>query len=191
VEQLRTADRLVELEDRVEAVLRGDKQPGSAEDRALLAVILGVRQEHGAAARFFAEAFARDAALAFPVKEVHRYRVDAARAAVLAGAGSGTSCAALTLTERAEFRRQALRWLEEELTYLVEDIIPPRDAVRAIQPDRWAVLAELRRWEVHVDFADVRDIEGLARLPAAERVAWIAFWQRVEATARMLEGDLR
>jgi len=124
-------------------------------------------------------------------KDFQKYRVDAARSAVLAGSGRGASGAALTLTERAEFRQHALTWLEEELTYLVEDIIPPRDAIRAPQHGRYEVLRELRRWEVHTDFADVRDVKGLARLPAAERGAWIAFWQRVEAAAVMLEGDER
>ncbi|MBN2193541.1 MAG: tetratricopeptide repeat protein, partial [Polyangiaceae bacterium] len=190
-ESTRVAERLVDLEGRLEAVLRGEERPHSGEGCALLAVVLRARQEHATATRFFAEAFARDAAVAFPVKEVHRYRVDAARSAVLAGSGQGSSGPALTLTERAQFRQQALRWLEEELTYLVEDFIPPRDAIRAIQPGRYEMLRELRRWEVHVDFADVRDVDGLARLPAAEREAWIGFWHRVEATALMLEGDAR
>ncbi|MBN1607607.1 MAG: tetratricopeptide repeat protein [Polyangiaceae bacterium] len=187
-EHLRIAERLVALEDRVNAVLRGGEQLESAEDLALLAVILRARGEHAAAARFFAKAFARDPSLKIRSKRLgQEYRFDAARAAVLAGAGRGNSGTALTLTERAQFRHEALRWLEEELTYLVEDFIPPRDAVRASQPNRWAVLAELRRWQVHVDFADVRDVDGLGRLPAAERDAWIAFWHRIEAAVEMLD----
>jgi hypothetical protein len=38
-----------------------------------------------------------------------------------------------------------------------------------------------------VDLTGVRDVEGLARLPAAEREAWIAFWNRVEATVQSLD----
>ncbi|MBN2195240.1 MAG: tetratricopeptide repeat protein, partial [Polyangiaceae bacterium] len=186
-ECVRIAERLVELEGRGEAVLRGSERPESGEDWALLAVILRARQEHAAASRFFATAFARNATVAVPLKELHNYRVDAARSAVLAGSGCGTSGAVLTLTERADFRHEALRWLEEELTYLVEDVIPPRDAIRATQPGRYEVLRELRRWEVHVDFADVRDVDGLACLPEAEREAWVSFWHKVDGFVEMLD----
>ncbi|MBN2193540.1 MAG: tetratricopeptide repeat protein, partial [Polyangiaceae bacterium] len=151
--QVDVGRRLVELQDRLDAAHDGFEEPEKADDRALIGVIFRAREHYATAARLFAEAFASDPTLATPIKGFRTYRFDAARAAVLAGAGRGASGAALTMTERAEFRRQALAWLEEELTYLVENFIPPRDAIRATQPGRYEVLRELRRWEVHVDFA--------------------------------------
>ena len=43
---------------------------------------------------------------------------------------------------------------------------------------------------VDPDFAGVRDEECLAKLPAAERAEWVAFWKEVrEALATAKEGD--
>src|SRR5262249_42911465 len=106
---VREAERLVELDGKLPAVLRGEAKPADAAER-----VAGARRcvpqktPPAAAAGLFAEALA-DPQSAEGVKAAHRY--NAACAAALAGAGQGEDGAKLDDKERARWRKQAVDWL--------------------------------------------------------------------------------
>jgi hypothetical protein len=43
------------------------------------------------------------------------------------------------------------------------------------------VLRAMRQWRKDTDLITVRDAEGLATLPEAERYSWLALWGEVDA----------
>jgi len=69
---------------------------------------------------------------------------------------------------RAALRRQALYWLKADLA-----------AWRGHGEDSRQAPA-LRNWRSDPALAGVRDEEGLAQLPPAERAAWGELWAEVE-----------
>jgi hypothetical protein len=46
---------------------------------------------------------------------------------------------------------------------------------------RTAAAQTLRHWQRNADLQGVRDVDALARLPKAERDAWLDLWADVEA----------
>jgi tetratricopeptide (TPR) repeat protein len=135
---VRQAERLVELDGRLTAILRGAAGPADAAERIELAYLSVTKKLPGTAARFFAEAFAAQPVLAedletgprpnpiigyinvlfsgFPLAEDlkpgHRY--NAACAAALA-ASPGQAAERLGDGGRRRWRQQALDWLRADL----------------------------------------------------------------------------
>src|SRR5262249_38940695 len=110
---VREGRRLVELEGRQAAVLRGEAKPADAAERNEYAQLFYYKKLYVAAARFWADAFAADPRLADDPESSHRY--DAACAAALAAAGLGADAGRLDDQERARWRKQALEWLRANL----------------------------------------------------------------------------
>jgi hypothetical protein len=135
-----------------------------------------------AAARFYRDAFAADPRIAGNVAGTARY--DAACAASLAGCGQGKDADKLDDKDRAQWRQQALDWLRADLTWWSKalDNGGKKTAVAAEQT--------MRHWQTDPDLAGVRDKDGLARLPDAERRLWEALWSDVAAVLNRA-GDLR
>ncbi len=50
--------------------------------------------------------------------------------------------------------------------------------------DRDLVFRAMRQWRKDTDLIAVRDAEGLASLPEAERSDWLALWAQVDALIR-------
>jgi tetratricopeptide (TPR) repeat protein len=171
-EWVRDAERLVALESRLPAVLRGDDRPASAAERVEFAVLCQTLRRYAAAARFFAEAFADDPKRADDLESANRY--NAACCAALAGCGVGKDDSSPDEAARAKLRRQALDWLRADLDAHRRRPREDRDAVRKV----------LAHWKVDADLSGVRDPEGLAKLPGEEQAAWRTFWAEVNA----LEG---
>jgi tetratricopeptide (TPR) repeat protein len=97
-------------------------------------------------------------------------RRDAAVAAAQAGCGLGHDAARLDDAERTAWRRQALEWLRDDLGYARELLRSGDAAARGrLRRPLWLIL---REWRLRC----VRDSTELAKLPAAEREAWQAFW---------------
>jgi tetratricopeptide (TPR) repeat protein/tRNA A-37 threonylcarbamoyl transferase component Bud32 len=161
----------LDLEPRLEAVLRGQPAPAEAALTAQLAALaqLPAHEKYAAAANLYALALARDQRLA----PQHRY--NAARAAAQAGCGQGKDAATLNADGRLRWRRQALTWLRAELNRQAGQMKGwwPGAANQARQA--------VTRWRTDRDLACVRDREALARLPAEERHAWTQFWAEVDA----------
>jgi hypothetical protein len=129
--------------------------------------VLSEDGRYAAAARWCAESFAAHPHVIAGPPFGHRY--DAACAAVLAGCGQGRDAAGLDEAARAGFRRQALDWLRAELE------VRRRPLVQALAN-------EMQHWLWEARFDRVREPDGLARLPAAERQAWQRLWADVADT---------
>jgi serine/threonine-protein kinase len=172
--QLRQCERWLALEERLPALLPGQAKPaGAAERLALAQLCLRYKQLYAAAARFSAEAFAENPALASDLKAGHRY--SAARAAALAGCGRGADAAALDGQERSRLRRQAMAWLRADLAAWAAL------AEKATPQARQGVRRALTRWRQDPDLAGVRDPAELVKLPEAERQACRDLWAAVDA----------
>jgi tetratricopeptide (TPR) repeat protein len=165
--KLELCERLLALESRLPALLRGKERPAAAELLELADLCRGNGRPH-AAVRLYAAAFAARPALADDLGSGNRY--NAACAAARAGAGEGLDGARLGGPERAGLRRQALAWLQADL------------AVRTkLLRGGTSVGEALKGWQTDDDLASVRDRVPLANLPAGERAAWQRFWADVAA----------
>jgi superkiller protein 3 len=164
------AERLAELEARLDEVLRGKRQPADAAERVELAQVCKVKKLYAPAARLYAEAFAAGGRTAEDLRAAHRY--SAACYAALAAAGQGRGSDKPDAEGCARLRHQALDWLRADL------------ALRARQlggkpADREELQRRMRHWQRDADLAGVRDAAALAKLPAGEREAWQKFWAEV------------
>ena len=182
---LARTEAYLRLEPRLPAVLRGEDRPKDAAETILFARMCNSLKRYAASVRFFEEAFARDPSLA---EDPSAGRFYAARCAVLAGCVMGKDDPPLDEAARARLRKQGLHWLREELAKvktLVEKGPESLPRPQGKPQTRADVLAELRRkledWKKHRDLIEVRDPEGLAKLPEAERKDWQAFWAEVDA----------
>jgi tetratricopeptide (TPR) repeat protein len=162
------AERLVDLDRRLPAVLKGETAPASGAERFEFAQLCALKQLHAAAARFYDEALATQPAPA--AKQPSRERYNGACAAALAGCGQGKDASSLDEAARARWRRRALDWLRAELTACTAVLDKDPAATRA------AVGGTLRHWQSNPDLAGLRDAAALARLPEAEREACRQFW---------------
>jgi tetratricopeptide (TPR) repeat protein len=173
--QLRTSERLLKLEGWLPGLLRGADRPGSSSECLDLASMCRQHKRlHAAAARFYAEAFARGPGLADDLAGQHRYR--AACSAALAAAGQGQDAGGLRRMDRLALRRQALTWLRAELR-------ARRQQLKSALPDEAArARAALAHWQRDADLAGLRDGEALKALSADERQACLRLWVDV-ATA--------
>jgi eukaryotic-like serine/threonine-protein kinase len=111
---VRDAERLVALEGKLPAVLRGEAKPDNpAETVSLASMCLTYKKRYIAAARLYADAFAVEPKLADDLNAVHRY--NAACSAALAAAGQGKDARMLPDKVVVMFRRWALNWLRDDL----------------------------------------------------------------------------
>jgi hypothetical protein len=89
-----------------------------------------------------------------------------AYAAALAGCGQGEDAGELTDQDRARWRQQAGSWLKAVTTAWVRQLESRTPA------DRVTAVRELRLIRKRPEFAGVRDLDALARLPEKEWVVW-------------------
>jgi tetratricopeptide (TPR) repeat protein/serine/threonine protein kinase len=169
-EWVREAEQLVELETQLPAFVEGKTKPAGSAEALQLAAMCVLKRLQGAAARFYAEAFAGTPTLANDLNAGHRY--NAACAAALAGCGQGNDAGRLDARERARLRGQALAWLRADLTawggLLDKNPAKPQQTVEV-----------LRHWLADPDFTGVRGPEALAKLPESERHEWQKLWDDV------------
>jgi serine/threonine-protein kinase len=162
------------------AFLRGNYQPEQNDERlALLAAQLAICEFQGlrgSAARVYSDIFIAEPRLAEATAKGNRFY--AARAAALAGCGQGKDADQLDDKERARWRRQALDWLRQDLTWWVEALARGNAQTRA--DVRWRMVY----WQADSDLAGVRARDALARLPDEEREQWERLWSDVDALLR-------
>jgi Flp pilus assembly protein TadD len=180
-QQLQACERLLALDEKLPAILKGDAQPADNRERLLLADLCQrYKKRHAAAVRLFRAAFAAEPKLAGDLGNQFRY--NAACSAALAGSGQGTDAAPLDGQERARLRQQALTWLRADLAAWGKRLGKgPREA-------RAAVARTLRHWQQDPDLAPVRAQEALAKLPDQERQQWAKLWEEVAALLKKVEG---
>jgi eukaryotic-like serine/threonine-protein kinase len=174
-EWVKEAERLVELDARLPAILKGKAQPADAAEQLDWARLCRYKRLTAASARFYAEALAARPKLAEDPASANL--VGAARAAALAGTGKGEDAGALDAAQRARLRQQALGWLRADLAANHKRLKTGGAEGRA------TVAARLRQWQREPDLAGVRD-GGIAALPQDERQAWTDLWDEVRALLR-------
>jgi tetratricopeptide (TPR) repeat protein len=180
---VRHAERLVELDRKLPAVLAGEARPADADEGLLLADLCRqYKLRYAAAARLAAAAFRRGPALAEDLTATHRY--NAACAAALAAANRGTDSADLDEKEQSRLRRQALAWLRADLAAWA------RVSAKSAPEARQEVRGTLAHWREDPDLGGLRDKAELVRLPDAERRACRELWAEVDAVLTR-EGPAR
>jgi Flp pilus assembly protein TadD len=177
---VREAERLVPLERKLPAILKGEVRPAGAVECLDFAALCQATKRYAAAARFYADAFAADPKAADDLRAGHRY--NGACCAALAAAGRGTDDPKPDAAERARLRGQALGWLRADLA------LRRKQAESAKAEDRAAAQRTLRHWQQDRDLAGVRGKEALAALPAEERAEWDKLWAEVAGLLRRLDS---
>jgi serine/threonine-protein kinase len=168
--RLELCERMLRLERRLTAVLRGDEaQPVDPADRLALAEVAARKQRYAVAARFYAQS---------PGDEgpTGPQRYLAACAAALAGCGKGTDD--VNASERARWRQQALEWLRAE--FQAQSLLLGGDAPGPSNQARKILL----HWQSDPRLAEVRDAASLAALPSDEREAWHQFWANLDTALK-------
>jgi tetratricopeptide (TPR) repeat protein len=161
------------LDTRLPGVLRGTDKPANAAEQLDLARLCLFKKHYVVAARFSRDAFTAEPKRAEAVPEATRY--NAACAAALAGCGLGKDADRLDDKERALWRRQALDWLRQDVTWWGK-ALDNGDAQTNAQARQ-----RLRHWKTDGDLAGVRAQDALARLPDEERKQWERLWSDVDA----------
>jgi tetratricopeptide (TPR) repeat protein len=166
--QLQACQRLLDLDSRLPALLKGDGQPkDTAEELALADLCQRYKKRYAAATRFYADAFAAGATRS------SQRTYNASCAAILAAAGKGEDAAKIDAKEKTRLRQQALAWLKNALKILDKLLEDPER--------RDEVSQKLQHWQNDPDLTSVRDANALTKLPEAERAAWRQFWAEVPA----------
>jgi serine/threonine protein kinase/Flp pilus assembly protein TadD len=181
-QQLRLCERVLALDKKLIAILKGEAKPADTAERLALTGVCQARQLHAAAARFYAEAFADRPRLADDLPAGLRYK--AACSAALAGCGRGKDTAGLSEKERARWRSQAQKWLRADL------ILYAKHLERGRPTDLAGVRQKMRNWLADADFAGVRGTEAYARLPA-EWEGWAKLWVEVEVLRKKAHEKAR
>jgi serine/threonine-protein kinase len=172
--------RLLQLDARLSAILKGEAQPTDALDPLQLAdLCLRYKKRYRDAVRFYSEAFT-DSPHLTPMQQAP-FHYAAACAAVLAAVGQGMDADKLDAKEKTRLRQQALAWLRENLQRHGQQL-GDADA-----KSRQAIHQMWQHCQKNVAFDSLRGKEALARLPEDERAAWRQLWAEVEALLK--KGD--
>ncbi len=181
---LREAERMVALDARLPALLRGADRPADVDEYAGFARLCSAKQLYAASARLWAEAFAAGPSLVDDPKAEHRHH--AARAAALAGSGQGKDDPPPDAAQRERLRRQALRWLGDEVAAYKNLLSEP-----GLRPDRGATTRRLGLWRVDPALSGLRDEASLSSLSESEREACRALWSEVESLLTKFKLSVR
>jgi len=172
-------ERLVELDRRLPALLRGDEEPVSSRERLGLASFCQrYRRLTRTAARLAEEAYHDDPKLA---EQLNEDRYNAACGAVLAAAGQGEDAHLVPDRVSVMLRRQGLRWLRADLALYAGEV------ARADPDANRIVRRRMTHWLQDGDFTSVRGEAALARLPDQEREEWRKLWADVAAMRQRAE----
>jgi tetratricopeptide (TPR) repeat protein len=202
--RLDLCNAMLAVEANLPAILAGKEQPTDVPTQlALGELCLKHKRLPATAAGYYASALATQPSLADDAEA--GYRLNAARAAALAGCGLGADGARLDDRRRVELRRQALDWLTAEYHACAERHSQGKPA------DRTVVATAMRTWLMAVDtssldwgrlnsakvmiygfdvraricedLAGVRNEQSLAKLPREEQRDWQALWAKVTKLA--------
>src|SRR5262249_2195565 len=150
-----------DLDTKLPAVLKGEVQPGSPEQRIDYGQVCKFKRLYHAATEFYEKAFAAKPELADQTQAQHRY--DAACYAALAGCDQGQDADKLDEKERNRLRTLALDWLRA-------DVKAWQTRLEQGNPEsRKEALRLLRHCQMDPDLVGIRDQGAVAKLPAEER----------------------
>src|SRR5262249_7334266 len=113
-EQAEQCEYLNVLDRKLPGVLKGDAKPGSVAEHLFLALVCGWKARYAAAARLYAEVFAAHPRSGDVADGYVRYNAACCAARASASEGEGTK----SLPDKVllMFRRQALHWLQGNLS---------------------------------------------------------------------------
>lgn len=161
------------LDASLPAIVDGSRAAQDGAECLAIADVFRAKQDHAAAARYFADAFARGSGT---TAESERWRIfDAARCAMLAGELGDQATDAADLERRSASRALGRTWIREELTALEASLTGGAPGSRKFV---LLCIAELRS---DPTFSRLRDEIAVARLPEDERAEWRALWTDVDA----------
>jgi Flp pilus assembly protein TadD len=178
-DNLDLAQRLAAVQGKLPALLKGDYQPKTNDERLALAQLCKTKRLPRTSAGLYAIAFAADPKSADDLKAAHRYH--AACSTALAAAGRGEDARKLDDQERARMRRQALDWLRADLASRTRQVEGGQPA------DRAAVQEALRQWQEDNDLAGLRNKAALEKLSAEEQKAFTQLWIEVAELRKKVE----
>jgi serine/threonine protein kinase/Flp pilus assembly protein TadD len=165
---IKLCKRLLELDQKLSAFLKGKFQPQTGQEQAELAALCQKYKKYPlTAARLFSDAFRADPKLALDGWYL------AVHASVVAAADPGKDPTQLKPGEPTQLRKQALFILKARLTALKAKLAKEAQAVAAVRHD-------LKEWYTDPDLVSVRDDKLLAKLPESEQRDWRQFWAEVE-----------
>jgi serine/threonine-protein kinase len=166
--QMERCNRILFLEARVPALLRGEYKPARATEMLEFGWIFQATKRYADAVRLCSKAFDADPKQADDLQAAHRYH--AACCAALAAAALEPND-----KERLRLQGKALDWLRADLALWKKHVETGNAWGSALaQRVLWS-------WQREPGLTSVRDKEGLATLPGPERKAWEQFWDDVEA----------
>jgi tetratricopeptide (TPR) repeat protein len=175
---LRDAERRVELDAKIPALLKGEAQPKSGGEWLELAQLCQRKRWHVAASSFYAKAMAAEPKLAEDLKAGHRY--NAACQAALAAAGKEKE--GEPAADRSKLRQQTLKWLRDDLAAWRAWLDKKPGEARAL------LIQYVEHWKDDADLAGLRGAEAIKRLPDAERRQWEQLWSDVAALLGRARG---
>ncbi len=176
---LSRAERMVALEGRLPAVLRGDLKPKEAAEGIGFADLAYQTQQFGSSARLYSEAFQADPKLAEDMKDQNRY--NAACSAAPVGAGKSKDTPPVDATAKLAWRKQAIDWLRADLTFWTKQ-------AQAGKPEAKAVVSErLEHWKDDSDLEGIRDEGAVKALSEDEKKACRTLWADVDALLKKVE----
>jgi eukaryotic-like serine/threonine-protein kinase len=179
---------LAPLAGKTEAIIAGAPPPTDAAMQRSLAEWFSERRQTAASAQLYEAAFAKEPAVADDISNGHRYC--AARAAALAGSGTGTDAGHLNDQQKAALQRKSLEWLKADWAVWDKRVQTNPAAIRS------QAAGVMRSWEESKDLASMRTPQALSRLPPVESSDWRAFWTQVhnlalvDPVARLREARL-
>ena len=176
------AERMIVLEARLPGLLRGESRPADAREAAEFAELCFYKQQNAASARLWSEAFSARPALADEPGAENR--LQAARAAALAGCGRSKNEPAADPAARKRWRQRALDWLNAELTAVAGLLENGSPRERAGIPKR------LGRWQIDPALAGVRDREEIASLAEDERRVIKNLWSMVDSLLEQARNSI-
>jgi tetratricopeptide (TPR) repeat protein len=176
---VRRCERLIELDGKLPALLRGAAEPADvAECLEFARLCQRYRRLPLTATRLYADAFAEAPKVAEDIDQRHRY--GAACAAAQGAVGQGADARPLPDKVALMLRRQALAWLRADLALSAT-------AAERDEAGRQAVRRRLAQWRQNPDLASVRDGPALDRLAEDERRPWRRLWDDVADLLKKVE----
>jgi serine/threonine protein kinase/tetratricopeptide (TPR) repeat protein len=140
---VREAERRMELNRKLPAIMSGQEQPNAAE-RIEYAEVCGYKGHNAAGVRLYQEAFTSQPALAEDVRSQRRY--SAACLAARAGAGQGADASTLKKSQLADLRKQALDWLRADLALWTKLLDSGQPMTEAWSTKRFDIGSAISTW---------------------------------------------
>jgi len=177
---IQECERMKRFAPRLEEILRGENLPASAVDVMVLAYVATYQKRYGAAVGLFKQAFDQEPELAHqrdPIGPPLQTNLStAADVALWAALGDGVDAKNFDDADRTHWRKQALAWLQGELTTLEEQLAEEKVTKKELIqwlccPSGWTPPGNQPD-----TLAPFRDEANLARLPEDERRAWKTLW---------------